>query len=77
MGEAPRHRAELAIELRALDVDEVPSISSSASKAPAMAGRDPLAPIEMLRIIACFRLAYPARTSSSPRAATTSASSSR
>jgi biotin synthase len=59
MGEAPRHRAELALELRALDVDEVPLNFLVDVEGTPMAGRDPLAPIEMLRIIACFRLALP------------------
>ncbi len=34
MGEQPEHRAELAMELRGLDVDECRSTSSSASRAP-------------------------------------------
>jgi biotin synthase len=61
MGEAPEHRAELAMTLRELDVDEVPInfLVSIDGTALAEAPIEPLAPIEMLRIIACFRLALP------------------
>jgi biotin synthase len=61
MGEAPEHRAELAMALRELDVDEVPInfLVSIDGTALAQTPIEPLAPIEMLRIIACFRLALP------------------
>ncbi len=59
MGEAPADRVELAQALRELDVDEVPLnflVSIEGTKLPAC---DPLAPLEMLRIIAAFRLFLP------------------
>jgi biotin synthase len=61
MGEAPEHRAELAMALRELDVDEVPInfLVSIDGTALALEDHEPLAPLEMLRIIACFRLALP------------------
>jgi biotin synthase len=61
MGEAPEHRAELAMTLRELDVDEVPInfLVSIDGTALAQDEHEPLAPLEMLRIIACFRLALP------------------
>jgi biotin synthase len=61
MGEAPEHRAELAMSLRELDVDEVPInfLVSIDGTALAQADHEPLPPLEMLRIIACFRLALP------------------
>lgn len=62
MGEAPEHRAELAITLRELDVDEVPLNFLVSIEGTALAANGPieaLAPLEILRIIACFRLALP------------------
>lgn len=59
MGERPEHRAELAMDLRALDVDEVPINFLVSVDGTRLQKVDPLAPIEMLRIIACFRLALP------------------
>lgn len=59
MGEKPEHRAELALELRRLDVDEVPINFLVSVEGTRLARVDPLAPREMLRIIACFRLALP------------------
>ncbi|NVB42630.1 biotin synthase BioB [Pseudenhygromyxa sp. WMMC2535] len=61
MGEAPEHRAELAMTLRELDVDEVPLNFLISIEGTALSARhfEPLAPMEMLRIIACYRLALP------------------
>jgi biotin synthase len=59
MGEKPEHRAELALELRRLDVDEVPINFLVSIEGTRLARVDPLQPREMLRIIACFRLALP------------------
>ena len=59
MGEKPVHRAELALTLRELDVDEVPInflVSIEGTKLDAI---EPMQPMEMLRTIACFRLALP------------------
>lgn len=59
MGERPEHRAELAMDLRALDVDEVPINFLVSVDGTRLARSEPLQPLEMLRIIACFRLALP------------------
>lgn len=59
MGEGPEDRADLALELRALDVDEVPLNFLVPVDGTPLADRTPLPPLEMLRIIACFRLALP------------------
>jgi len=59
MGEAPSDRAELAMALRELDVDEVPLNFLVSIDGTALENVEPLAPLEMLRIIACFRLALP------------------
>ncbi len=59
MGEKPEHRAELALDLRALDVDEVPINFLVSDDGTRLARVEPLQPLEMLRIIACFRLALP------------------
>ena len=59
MGEAPEHRAELAMTLRELDVDEVPLNFLVSIDGTALEHAEPLAPMEMLRIIACYRLALP------------------
>ncbi|HEY8375827.1 MAG TPA: biotin synthase BioB, partial [Nannocystis sp.] len=59
MGETPAHRAELALELRRLDVDEVPINFLVSIEGTRLSRVEPLAPREMLRIIACFRLALP------------------
>ncbi|MCB9752566.1 MAG: biotin synthase BioB [Myxococcales bacterium] len=59
MGETPSDRAELAMELRALDVDEVPLNFLVSIDGTRLERVEPLAPLEMLRIIACFRLALP------------------
>ena len=59
MGEKPSDRVELAESLRELDVDEVPLnflVSIEGTKLPAC---DPLQPMEMLRIIAAYRLFLP------------------
>jgi biotin synthase len=59
MGEKPAHRAELAMELRRLEVDEVPINFLVSIEGTRLENVEPLAPREMLRIIACFRLALP------------------
>ena len=62
MGEAPSDRVELAEALRELDVDEVPLnflVSIEGTKLPNQDELEPLAPMEMLRIIAAFRLFLP------------------
>ncbi|MBL4688417.1 MAG: biotin synthase BioB [Nannocystaceae bacterium] len=59
MGETPKDRLELAQELRALDVDEVPLNFLVSVDGTKLAGASPLAPLAMLRIIAVFRLFLP------------------
>ncbi len=59
MGEAPEHRAELAMTLRELDVDEVPLNFLVSIDGTALERVEPMSPMDMLRIIACFRLALP------------------
>ena len=61
MGETAEHRAELAMDLRDLDVDEVPInfLVSVEGTRLAQHGHEPLQPLQMLHIIACFRLALP------------------
>ncbi len=62
MGEAASDRVELAEALRELDVDEVPLnflVSIEGTKLPNQDELEPLAPMEMLRIIAAFRLFLP------------------
>lgn len=59
MGERPEHRAELAMELRRLDVDEVPLNFLVSIEGTRLENAEPLPPLEMLRVVACFRLALP------------------
>jgi len=59
MGEGPVDRADLAMQLRALDVDEVPLNFLVGIDGTPLAGREALPPLEMLRVVACFRLALP------------------
>lgn len=59
MGEAAEDRAELALELRRLDVDEVPLNFLVSIEGTRLEGAAPLPPLEILRVIACFRLALP------------------
>jgi biotin synthase len=59
MGETPADRVELAVELRELDVDEVPLNFLVSIDGTRLAGAAPLLPMEMLRIIAAYRLFLP------------------
>ena len=59
MGEAPVHRAELALTLRDLDVDEVPLNFLVSIDGTKLENINPMSPMEMLHAIACFRLALP------------------
>ncbi len=59
MGESPAHRTELAMDLRALDVDEVPVNFLVSIDGTRLQKIEPLAPLDMLRILACLRLALP------------------
>jgi biotin synthase len=59
MGEAPVHRAELAQTLRELEVDEVPLNFLVSIDGTALSHVEPLEPMQMLRIIAAYRLYLP------------------
>jgi len=59
MGEKPEDRVELAEQLRELDVDEVPLNFLVGIDGTKLAKVEPLAPMEMLRIIAAYRLFLP------------------
>ncbi len=62
MGEGPDDRVELAQTLRELDVDEVPInflVSIEGTALAQVEPFEPLPPLEMLRIIAAFRLFLP------------------
>lgn len=59
MGEAPSDRVELAEALRELDVDEVPLNFLVDIEGTPLRGAEPLAPMEMLRIIAAYRMFLP------------------
>lgn len=59
MGEQPEHRAELALTLRELDVDEVPLNFLVSIEGTKLENINPLSPMEILRVIACYRLALP------------------
>lgn len=59
MGETLGDRADLALQLRELDVDEVPINFLVSIEGTVLAKADPLSPIQMLRVIAAFRLTLP------------------
>ncbi|PWB46590.1 MAG: biotin synthase BioB [Candidatus Methylomirabilota bacterium] len=61
MGEEPRHRAELAFALKALDVDEVPLNFLIPVEGTRLANVTPISPIEILKIIALFRWILPTK----------------
>ena len=59
MGETLEDRADLALQLRELDVDEVPLNFLVSIEGTKLSEAEPLEPLQMLRVIACFRLALP------------------
>jgi biotin synthase len=59
LGEAPVHRVQLAFALKELDVDSIPLNFLVPIQGTALEDRRPLRPVEMLRIIAVFRLVLP------------------
>lgn len=59
MGEAIADRVDLATNLRELDVDEVPINFLVGIEGTPLAQAEPLSPMEMLRIIAAYRLFLP------------------
>jgi len=59
MGETPEDRLELAQELRALDVDEVPLNFLVSIEGTRLEHVEPMAPLEILHTIACYRLFLP------------------
>ncbi|MBC8073254.1 MAG: biotin synthase BioB [Deltaproteobacteria bacterium] len=59
MGEQIADRVDLAVNLRELDVDEVPINFLVGIEGTPLAQAEPLAPMEMLRIIAAYRMFLP------------------
>ena len=59
MGESIQDRADLAAELRRLDVDEVPLNFLVSIDGTRLQRVEPLAPLQILRIIAAYRLFLP------------------
>jgi biotin synthase len=59
MGETPEQRIELAEELRTLGVDSIPLNFLNPIKGTRLEKTEPLAPLEILKIIAVFRLYLP------------------
>ena len=59
MGETPEQRVELAEELRQLGVDSIPLNFLNPIKGTALENQPPLKPMEILKIIAFFRLYLP------------------
>lgn len=61
MGEEPTHRAELAFALKELDVDEVPLNFLVSVDGTRLEKATPLAPLEILKVIALFRWILPTK----------------
>jgi biotin synthase len=59
MGERPEDRVEMAVTLRELDVDEVPINFLVSIDGTRLAKTEPMVPLEMLRIVAAYRLFLP------------------
>ena len=59
MGESPEQRVEFAEELRRLGVDSIPLNFLNPIKGTALENQPPLKPLEILKIIAFFRLYLP------------------
>lgn len=57
MGETLADRADLALQLQELDVDEVPINFLVSIEGTMLEGAEPLNPMQMLRVIAAFRMA--------------------
>lgn len=61
MGESPEQRVEMAFSLRELDVDSVPLNFLNPIKGTKLENAEPLAPLEILKIIAAYRLILPTK----------------
>lgn len=61
MGETWAQRVELALDLRALDVDSVPVNFLNPRPGTPLAGQDDLSPLDCLRIIAMLHLVMPTK----------------
>jgi biotin synthase len=61
MGESPEQRVELAFTLKELDVDSVPLNFLNPVKGTRLENMEPLAPFEILKIIAVYRMILPTK----------------
>lgn len=61
MGETAEDRVDMAMELRALDVDSIPLNFLNPVPGTPLEGAERLAPMECLRIVAVYRLMFPAK----------------
>lgn len=59
LGESPEQRVELAMTLRELDVDSVPVNFLNPIEGTKMADAEPIPPLDILKIIAMFRMVLP------------------
>lgn len=59
LGETKRQRAEMAFELKRLEVDSIPLNILNPIKNTPQEGREPLHPLEILRTFAMFRFVHP------------------
>ncbi len=59
LGESARDRVELAFTLRELDVDSIPINILNPIAGTTLSGAEPIAPMEVLKTIAVFRLILP------------------
>lgn len=61
MGESPEQRVELAFTLKELNVDSVPLNFLNPVKGTRLESMEPLAPFEILKIIAAYRMILPTK----------------
>ncbi|MGK7345676.1 MAG: biotin synthase BioB [Candidatus Nitrospinota bacterium M3_3B_026] len=61
MGESPEQRVELAFTLRDLDVDSIPLNFLTPIKGTRLEDTEPLPPLEILKIIAMYRMILPTK----------------
>jgi biotin synthase len=61
LGESPAQRVEMAFTLRELDVDSVPLNFLNPIEGTKLAGATPIPPLEILQIIAAYRMILPTK----------------